>query len=65
MTYMAELHKAKVKLWPEVEVERPFGHNAAEKIQTALVKVGFCYFEMGFKVIYRTTWAASSKSMTE
>ena len=35
------------------------------RIDTALVKVGFCRFEMCFKDMSRTKWAVSSKHMIE
>ena len=38
--------------------------NGDERFYTALVKVGFCdTFELRVKVMYRSKWAVSSKTM--
>ena len=38
--------------------------NGAERIYTALVKVGLCHLEC-FKVTYRSKWTVSSQNMAE
>ena len=46
------VHNAKVKLWPlksKVVVEWTFGENGAERIYTAIVKVGFCHLKCVLK----------------
>ena len=48
-----------------VYIEWPFREkkNGAERIYTALVKVGFCHFKCVLtKVIDRSNWAVSSKN---
>ena len=46
-------------------VERTFRETGAERIYTAIVKVGFLLFEMCFKVTNRSNWAMSSQSTIE
>ena len=47
------MHKAKVRLWPlkirGLVVERTFRANGAERIDTALVQVGFCHLKCVLK----------------
>ena len=46
-------------------VEWPFRENGAERIYSALDRVGFCDFKDVFKVIYRSKWAVGSRNLIE
>ena len=42
-----------------------FENKGGGRIDTALVKVGFCIWERVFTVISKSKWAVNSRNMTE